>query len=101
MGTEVETLRLVNNLEVTKHRELHCEVPEGVLGLVNKQNVENDVKLVHVDDGLSVDRVGESSEGLDLGKRGKRLGRNNSGVDSIKSLGLLVVTISLDKLSKR
>ena len=65
-GTEHHGLRALDQLEVSKGSELDGAVLEGVGGLVDDEDVEDDVVLVDVHVGLGVHRVGEAGQLGDL-----------------------------------
>lgn len=52
----------LDELEVSESSELDGEVLKRLIRLVDDEDVEEDVELVHVDVSLGVDGVGETSE---------------------------------------
>ena len=59
-GAEHHRLRPLHQLQVSEGGQLDGAVLERVRRLVDDEHVQNDVVLVHVDVGLSVDRVGKA-----------------------------------------
>ena len=55
-------LRFLHQLEVAEGGELQGAGLEGVAGLVDDQDVQDDVVLVDVNIGLGIDRVRETSQ---------------------------------------
>lgn len=62
-----EDLRPLHELEITHGRELKGHVLERLSRAVGDGDVQQDIVLVHVDDGLDEERVGETGQGENLG----------------------------------
>ena len=65
-GTEHHGLRALDQLEVSESGELDGAVLQRVGGLVDDEDVEDDVVLVDVHVGLGIHRVGEAGQLGDL-----------------------------------